>query len=163
MKPLAHMAPFFSRFPEVAARETRTIKLLAPHAGLPAGEYGFLELYCNEPTCDCRRVLFQVCCPDTPNQVLATINYGWESEDFYAQWLHGDRESARELVSASLDPLNPHNPNCLRHCWRSFAILSCRIGRISPGSVAIIENSSARSADHRQGCPTGHLTEIRFD
>jgi hypothetical protein len=100
------MAPFFSRFPEVAARETRTIKLLAPYAGLPAGEYGLLELYCNEPTCDCRRVLFQVCRADRPNQILATINYGWENEDFYAQWLHGDGESARELVSASLDPLN---------------------------------------------------------
>jgi hypothetical protein len=103
------MAPFFSRFPELAARQTRILKLLAPHAGLPAGEYGFLELYCNEPTCDCRRVLFQVCRADRPNQVLATINYGWESEDFYAQWLHGDRESARELVSASLDPLNPQS------------------------------------------------------
>ena len=99
------MAPFFSRFPELAARETRTIKLLEPHAGLPAGEYGFLELYCNEPTCDCRRVLFQVCRADRPNKVLATINYGWESEDFYAQWLHGDRESARELVSAEPGPV----------------------------------------------------------
>ena len=106
MKPLAHMAPFFSRFPELAARETRTVKLLEPFAGLPAGEYGFLELYCNEPTCDCRRVLFQVCRADRPNKVLATINYGWESEDFYAQWLHGDRASARELASADLDPLN---------------------------------------------------------
>ena len=106
MKPLAHMAPFFSRFPELAARETRTVKLLEPFAGLPAGEYGFLDLYCNEPTCDCRRVLFQVCRADRPNKVLATINYGWESEDFYAKWLHGDRESARELASADLDPLN---------------------------------------------------------
>jgi len=100
------MAPFFSRFPELAARETRTVKLLEPFAGLPAGEYGFLELYCNEPTCDCRRVLFQVCRADRPNKVLATINYGWESEDFYAKWLHGDRESARELATADLDPLN---------------------------------------------------------
>jgi len=106
MKPLAHMAPFFSRFPELAARETRTVKLMEPFAGLPAGEYGFLELYCNEPTCDCRRVLFQVCRADRPNKVLATINYGWENEDYYAQWLHGDRESARELASADLDPLN---------------------------------------------------------
>ena len=77
--------------------------------GLPAGEYGFLELYCNEPTCDCRRVLFQVCRADRPNKVLATINYGWESEDFYANWLHGDRESARELAEGTLDPLNPQS------------------------------------------------------
>jgi hypothetical protein len=116
MKPLAHMAPFFSRFPALAARETRTIKLLEPTAGLPAAEYGFLELYCNEPTCDCRRVLLQVRRSDHPDKVLATINYGWENEDFYAEWLHGDREGARELVSASLDPLNPqskHSPALL--------------------------------------------------
>jgi hypothetical protein len=103
------MAPLFSRFPDLAARETRTIRLLEAHAGLPAGEYGFLELYCNERTCDCQRVLFQVCRADRPNKVLATINYGWESEDFYAQWLHGDRESARELAEACLDPLNPQS------------------------------------------------------
>jgi hypothetical protein len=103
------MAPFFSRFPELAARETRTLKLLGPQFGLPAAEFGFLELYCNEPTCDCRRVLLQVCSPDQPAKVLATINYGWESEDFYARWLDGDRESARELVSASLDPINPQS------------------------------------------------------
>ena len=109
MKPLAHMAPFFSRFPEVAAHETRTVKLLEPYAGLPAGEYGFLELYCDEPTCDCQRVLFQVCRAERPNKVLATINYGWESEDFYAQWLHGDHETAREMVGASLDPFNPQS------------------------------------------------------
>ncbi len=109
MKPLAHMASFFSRFPELAARETRTIWLLAPHAGLLPGDYGFLELYCNEPTCDCRRVLLQVCRADRPNTVLATINYGWESEDFYAQWLHGDHEAARDLVTPSLDPLNPQS------------------------------------------------------
>ena len=109
MKPLPHMAPFFSRFPEQAARETRTLTLLKSSAGLPAGEYGFLEFYCNEPTCDCRRVLFQVCRADQPEKVLATINYGWESEDFYTQWLHGDLESAREIINASLDPLNPQS------------------------------------------------------
>jgi hypothetical protein len=109
MKPLAHMATFFSRFPDLAARETRTIKLLEPQFGLPAGEYGFLELYCNEPTCDCRRVLLQVCRPDRPNKVLATINYGWETEDFYAEWLHGDREGGRDIANASLDPLNPQS------------------------------------------------------
>jgi hypothetical protein len=103
------MAPFFSRFPELAAHETRTVMLLQPYAGLPAGEYGFLELYCDEPTCDCRRVLFQVRRADRPDKVLATINYGWESEDFYARWLHGDHGSARELAQASLDPLNPQS------------------------------------------------------
>ena len=104
------MAEFGSRFREVAARETRVAILLSPQNGLPAAEYGFLEFYCNEPTCDCRRVLIQVRRADEPDRVLATINYGWESEEFYARWLRGDRESAREIRSAELDPLNPQSP-----------------------------------------------------
>lgn len=110
MRPLAHMVEFASRFGELAARETRVVILPSPQNGLPAAEYGFLEFYCNEPTCDCRRVLLQVRRADDPDRVLATINYGWESEAFYARWLHGDREGAREIRSAELDPLNPQSP-----------------------------------------------------
>ncbi|MHB8524126.1 MAG: hypothetical protein ACYDH9_25680 [Limisphaerales bacterium] len=110
MKPLAHMAPFVERFPEVAARETRVIFLPRRLGQLPAGEYGFIEHYCAEPTCDCRRVLFHVRRADQPETILATINYGWESEAFYARWLFGDHASARELREAALDPLNPQSP-----------------------------------------------------
>ncbi|MBI4661865.1 MAG: hypothetical protein HY735_23845 [Verrucomicrobia bacterium] len=108
---LASMSPFWDRFPEVAARETRTIILPYPQGGLPAGSYGFLELFCTDPKCDCRRVLLQVRSEDKPDTVLATINYGWESVAFYAQWLHGDHEGAREIKNASLDPLNPQSKN----------------------------------------------------
>jgi len=106
---LAGMFPFWVRFPDVAARETRVLTLLHPQNGLPAGSYGFLELYCDDPACDCRRVLIQVRSEDAPETVLATINYGWESAAFYARWLHGDRAGAREMRNASLDPLNPQS------------------------------------------------------
>src|SRR3954470_17919078 len=106
---LEGMSGFWLRFPEVAARETRTINLGSPQNGLPAGSYGFLELYCNDPACDCRRVLLQVRTEHDPNKVLATINYGWESLDFYRKWLHGDRKGAREITEASLDPINPQS------------------------------------------------------
>ncbi len=114
---LAGMSPFWDRFPDVAARETRVTSLPCPQGGLPAGSFGFLELYCADPKCDCRRVLLQVRSQDKPETVLATINYGWESVAFYAQWLHGDREGAREIKEASLDPLNPQSkyaPSFLR-------------------------------------------------
>ena len=39
---------------------------------------------------------------------LAIINYGWESLEFYARKL-GSGEYAQEVVSASLDPLNPQS------------------------------------------------------
>ncbi|MGB5060998.1 MAG: hypothetical protein WBO48_20015 [Candidatus Promineifilaceae bacterium] len=32
---------------------------------LPDGEYGLLEAYCNEPGCDCRRVMFTLLTPDS--------------------------------------------------------------------------------------------------
>jgi hypothetical protein len=104
------MTAFGLRFPELGARETRSIMLPYPQGGLPAGNYGFLELYCDDPKCDCRRVLLQVRAEHQPDTVLATINYGWESLAFYTQWLHGDREAAREIVDASLDPLNAQSP-----------------------------------------------------
>ena len=148
MKPLAHMAPFFSRFPELAARETRTIRLLEPHAALPAGEYGFLELYCNEPTCDCRRVLFQVCRADLPNKVLATINYGWESRSLT---LNGCTATARARGGwpAPTGPLNTQS-KLSPACWSCFAKLSLRIAPILTVFAVIMECSSARKADQRQ-------------
>lgn len=100
------MTPFYTRFAELAARETRSI--LVPDFGgpLPAGEYGFVELFCEDPTCDCRRVLLQVTSAQQPHMVLATINYGWETAEFYTHWMHGDAQAEREIIEASLDPLN---------------------------------------------------------
>lgn len=103
------MTSFGLRFPDLAARETRVVTLLEAHGPLPAGSYAFLELYCTDPDCDCRRVLIQVRPEAEPVTVLATINYGWERLKFYTQWLHGDRQGAREIRNASLDPLNPQS------------------------------------------------------
>ena len=51
-----------SRLPELAERETRTVTVVIdkPSGLLPPAEYGFLEMFCNEPGCDCRRVFFTV-------------------------------------------------------------------------------------------------------
>jgi len=100
------MTPFVERFPEVGARETRSVKV-AEHQDLPAGEYGFLELYCDESGCDCRRVIIQVLRPETGwSKVWATIGYGWESLDFYRQW-GGAHSDPVEMKGPELDPLNP--------------------------------------------------------
>ena len=94
------MAPFMERFPELAARETRSLKVPSG-ALLPAGDYGFIELYCNEPGCDCRRVTIVVLRPHTAWKVWASISYGWESMDFYQKWAH---------TSDPLDPLDWQGP-----------------------------------------------------
>jgi hypothetical protein len=104
------MTAFATRFPDLAARETRSVMLPFAQGGVPAGTYGFLECYCQDPNCDCRRVLLEARPAADPDTVLATVNYGWESEDFYAQRLGGDTEAAREITAASLDPLNPQSP-----------------------------------------------------
>ena len=58
------MIPFAERFPELGARETRSVTAIH-RPDLPDGEYGFLELYCDEPGCDCRRVMIDVLRPES--------------------------------------------------------------------------------------------------
>ncbi|MCW5551890.1 MAG: DUF1186 domain-containing protein [Verrucomicrobiae bacterium] len=103
------MIALHSCFPELAARETRCLHVLTPDGPLPPGEYGFLEHYCEQPDCDCRRVLLRVTSAKSPHTVLATINCGWESAGFYTRWMHGDEQAGREITAASLDPLHPQS------------------------------------------------------
>ena len=80
------MIPFMERFPELGVRETRSVTATCQQ-DLPDGEYGFLELYGDEPGCDCRRVMIDVLRPETGwSKIWATISYGWESLDFYRKW-----------------------------------------------------------------------------
>jgi hypothetical protein len=97
------MVPLLHYFPELAVEEMRTATV-QDWEGLPDGQYGFLELYCNEAGCDCRRVLINVVTPDTGAKIWATINYGWESERFYRRWTR-DSEMASWSTGARLDPL----------------------------------------------------------
>jgi hypothetical protein len=79
------MAPFYEEFRDLAFKETRYATVRG-FRGLPDGEYAFLEYYCNEPGCDCHRVHIVAISRDTPGKILATINYGWESVEFYRKW-----------------------------------------------------------------------------
>ncbi len=101
------MTPFHITCPEPGLRETRSLHILAPGSPLPVGEYAFLEFYCEDLACDCRRVQLQVTSRLEPSRPMATINFGWESAAFYTDWMHGDEEAGREIAAASLDPLHP--------------------------------------------------------
>ena len=98
--PAMPMTPFLQRFPQLAARETRSLTVTGRN-DLPDGDYGFIELYCNEPDCDCRRVTVVVLRPHTGWKYWATISYGWESLDFYQQWAS---------APTPLDPLEWQGP-----------------------------------------------------
>jgi hypothetical protein len=99
------MIPFYSRFPDLAVKETRSIKVRGDD-DLPDGEYGFIEFYCDEPACDCRRVLVSVVSPDPGWTPWATISFGWESLEFYQDRLGYD-EAAAVAKGPALDLLNP--------------------------------------------------------
>ena len=99
------LVPFYRRFPDLAAQETRSI-FIVKSGDLPPGQYGFLELFCDDPQCDCRRVVISVISPQMGTAPLATINYGWERVEFYARWL-GTWKDAAACKGPSLDPLNP--------------------------------------------------------
>lgn len=105
---LAGMKPFFTVFPKVSAVETAALVLREPMGKAPADEYGFVEFYCADSGCDCRRVFFEVWSKSEPGVVWARINFGWESEAFYLKKL-GMAEMAREVRAGALDPLYPQS------------------------------------------------------
>lgn len=95
--------------PELAMRETRSVTVFTPESGLPPDDYGFIEFYCADPSCDCRRAIIQVWSQHNPGKVLATFGYGWEDESFYTKWMHGDAEMARQLKGPGLEPMQPQS------------------------------------------------------
>jgi hypothetical protein len=93
--------PFYEKFPDLAIKETRVLNVLN-HPGLPSDEYGLLELYCDEPGCDCRRVMFNIQRPNSP-QPDAVVAFGWESAEFYIKWLDGLPADIKELQGPILN------------------------------------------------------------
>ena len=76
---------FHDYYPDIAEQETRTITVLENSSwNLPPAHYSLLEMYCDEPGCDCRRVFLYVMSSLT-EQVVAVIAYGWENPEFYTK------------------------------------------------------------------------------
>ncbi|MBM4035029.1 MAG: hypothetical protein FJ291_25075 [Planctomycetes bacterium] len=100
-------APFHRYCPEIGYTEYRSVDIRGDR-DLPDGEYGFMELYCTERKCDCRRVIFYVVEPRYPGKILATIGYGWESPEFYVKWMHGD-SIAEGMAGVSTAMLGPQS------------------------------------------------------
>lgn len=103
------MRPYFILFPPGAPVETRSV-IACGAKGLRDGTYRFVEFYCDEPGCDCRRVVIQVWNEsDTP---LATFNFGWESPEFYTKWSKtGDPVVGKEMASLTPELFGPQSPS----------------------------------------------------
>jgi len=79
---------FHDFYPELAEAETRTI-IADDNSDLPPDQYAFMELYCDDPDCDCRKVIFNVAA-DRKKEIVAVIDWGWESLQYYKKWFRGD-------------------------------------------------------------------------
>jgi hypothetical protein len=104
-------AAFHQTFPELAKTETRSISITpTARLGVPPGDYAFIELYCDEPGCDCRRVMFEVFSL-TLRQTVAIIAWGWEDLAFYARWYgSNDPFVLSELKGPALNFGSPQSP-----------------------------------------------------
>lgn len=65
------------------AHQVRAVTI-AKSPQIPDGEYQFVDMYCSDPLCDCRKTMIQVLHNGTN---VATINFGWESHTFYEKWM----------------------------------------------------------------------------
>ncbi|MFH0729216.1 MAG: SEC-C metal-binding domain-containing protein [Pseudomonadota bacterium] len=90
------MRPFINYFKEIGEKETRSVTVIRQggHGSLPSDKYTFIEHYCDDRDCDCRRVMISVLARKR-NKILASINMGFDSDG--------------EDAGPFLDPLNPQS------------------------------------------------------
>lgn len=96
-----YVVPFHKYFPDIAKAECRAATVFN-RSDLPDDEYGLLESYCDDPSCDCRRVMLNVT-SRKQNDILATISFGFDPSD--------------PMCGPFLDPLNrqsKHAPALLK-------------------------------------------------
>jgi hypothetical protein len=94
--------PFLSKFGDIAEREMAMVEV-KKGAPVPASLYAFIENYCTDSSCDCRRVMINVFDMKKPShEYLATIDYGWESVAFYTKWMRGNKKIGKQMAGSSL-------------------------------------------------------------
>ena len=84
--------------PDVAMKETRSLIVPVGDHRLPADQYVFEELYCDDAACDCRRVMLKVHSL-RDGECLATISHSFDPP------AAGDPEDLQTF----LDPLHPQS------------------------------------------------------
>lgn len=89
------------------AHQVRTVGLRHSRE-LPGGDYRFLDTYCTDPSCDCRKTIILVYRNDIH---VSTIHYGWESDAFYRKWMGSafDDNNDLPMSGASIDISSPNH------------------------------------------------------
>ena len=80
--------------------------VLAADPYLPSGEYAFLDTYCTDNTCDCRKTIIQIF---HDKKLVSIVSFGWVDPKFYLRWLKStrDRQLAKEMSGVSIDFSSP--------------------------------------------------------
>ena len=88
------------------AHRVRSVRI-AQSPQLPDGEYSFIDMYCSDPKCDCRKTMIQVM---HNGKLVSTISFGWESAEFYKNWMGSDADddSFPPMNGASIDITSPN-------------------------------------------------------
>jgi hypothetical protein len=96
---------FFDEFPELVESEFRNIFVFDndAHKHIPPGNYAFLEMFCPDIECDCRKVIIHVISAN-PAKKWAILNYGWESEEYYKAWWGKSHEVYKKMSGVTFDP-----------------------------------------------------------
>ena len=86
--------------------QVRSVRI-AQSPQLPDGEYSFIDMYCSDPSCDCRKTMIQVM---NDERLVSIINYGWESRAFYEKWMGSkvDDGSFPSMSGATIDLSSPN-------------------------------------------------------
>ena len=124
----------------------RSVELLYPQNGLPAGEYGFVEYYCTDSRCDCRNLHLNVYGGE-PLSHLATINVSLDPGGF------ADLGVEEQYF---LDPFNPqseYSPALLELFRENLLADEAYMGRLEE-RVHIAKRIGRRNAE-RGPQPTG--------
>jgi len=87
------------------AHQVRTVGLRDSRQ-LPDGNYRFVDTYCTDPSCDCRKTMILVYRNDVH---VSTINFGWETDAFYQKWMGNskDEEVTALMSGATIDITSP--------------------------------------------------------
>jgi hypothetical protein len=150
---------FIERFGELAWKETRTVMLREDNQfGLPADEYGLLELYCNDDNCDCRRVMFDVL-SRKQNKSVAVIAYGWEEASFYQRWFGGEDSPASRIAVNEMTGLNLNSASHQSEIAPAFLEV-IRWLLTDPAYVARIKRHYRMFRDTVDGKPARKITRL---
>ena len=87
------------------AHQVRTAEI-SDSPRLPDGEYKFVDMYCTDPSCDCRKTMKRVLYNGAH---VSTINFGWEPPAFYEGWFGGELKDGGipPMHGASIDITSP--------------------------------------------------------